>query len=185
MIKYIQAIIREFISLKYKFISNYPDTYVGLRLRKKYWNKKLRNSGYNLQVRSGAGIGHPNLVDIGNNFILGNNSLITANSSKGIFIGNDVGVARNVLMHSANHNFNDINIPIMEQSINAPKIEYNNKIYSIIIEDNVWIGSQSVILPGSFIRKGTVISSGSIVSGEFPENSILMGNPARVIKSRI
>ena len=73
----------------------------------------------------------------------------------------------------------------MKQPIISPKINYNNSIYSVVIEDNVWIGSQSVILPGSFIGEGTVVSSGSIVSGNFPKNSVLMGNPARVIKSRI
>ena len=54
----------------------------------------------------------------------------------------------------------------------------------VTIENDVWIGSQSVILPGSYIKKGCIISSGSIVSGEFPEYSVIMGNPARVIKSR-
>ena len=184
MIKYLRVLINEISSIKYKFITNYPDTYLGLKLRKDYWRKKLKKSGENIQIRHGSGIGHPNLVEVGNNFILGNNSLVTANSSNGIFIGNDVGIARNVLIHSANHSFGNINIPIMKQEILSPKLSYNNRYYSIIIEDNVWIGSQSVILPGTFIKSGCVVSSGSIVSGEFPEYSIIMGNPARVIKSR-
>lgn len=184
MIKYIKALINELSSIKYKFISNYPDTYLGLKLRKGYWVKKLRKSGTNIQIRHGAGIGHPNLVEVGDNFILGNNSLITANSSEGIMIGNDVGIARNVLIHSANHSFSDTDMPIMKQKIFSPKLSYNNKYYSVIIENDVWIGSQSVILPGTFIKTGCVVSSGSIVSGEFPEYSIIMGNPARVIKSR-
>ena len=73
----------------------------------------------------------------------------------------------------------------MQQEIIAPQIKYKGSIYSVVIEDDVWIGSQSVILPGSFLKKGSVVSSGSIVSGEFSEYSIIMGNPARVIKSRI
>ena len=185
MTKIIKAIIKEFKSLFYIIITSYPDTYIGFKLRHKYWTNKLRNSGKNLQFRKNSGIGYPNLIDVGNNFILGNDSLITANSSYGIFIGHNVSIARNVLIHSANHSFDEINLPIMQQKIISPKLKYNNKFYSVIIKDNVWIGSQSVLLPGTIIENGCVISSGSIVSGNFPENSIIMGNPARVIKSRV
>ena len=185
MTKILKAIIEEFKALFYMIISSYPDTYIGLKLRQIYWTNRLRNSGKNLQFRKGSGIGYPDLIDVGDNFILGNSSLITANSSYGIFIGNNVAIARNVLIHSANHSFDEINIPIMQQKIISPKLEYNNKSYSVIIKDNVWIGSQSVILPGAIIESGWLVSSGSIVAGNFPENSVIMGNPARVIKSRI
>ena len=185
MTKILKAIKQEIKSLIYIILTTYPDTYIGMKLRHIYWTNRLRSSGKNLQFRKGSGIGYPNLIDVGDNFILGNSSLITANSSYGMFIGNNVGIARNVLIHSANHSFDEINIPIMQQKIISPKLEYNNKFYSVIIKDNVWIGSQSVILPGTVIESGCVISSGSIVSGNFPENSLIMGNPARVIKSRI
>jgi len=185
MTKILKAIKQEIKSLIYIILTTYPDTYIGMKLRHIYWTNRLRSSGKNLQFRKGSGIGYPNLIDVGDNFILGNSSLITANSSYGMFIGNNVGIARNVLIHSANHSFDEINIPIMQQKIISPKLEYNNKFYSVIIKDNVWIGSQSVLLPGTVIESGCVISSGSIVSGNFPENSLIMGNPARVIKSRI
>ncbi|MBL08813.1 MAG: hypothetical protein CML96_07160 [Rhodobiaceae bacterium] len=185
MTKILKAIKQEIKSLIYIILTTYPDTYIGMKLRHIYWTNRLRSSGKNLQFRKGSGIGYPNLIDVGDNFILGNSSLITANSSYGIFVGNNVSIARNVLIHSANHSFDEINIPIMKQKIISPKLEYNNKFYSVIIKDNVWIGSQSVLLPGTVIESGCVISSGSIVSGNFPENSLIMGNPARVIKSRI
>ncbi len=185
MTKILKAIKQEIKSLIYIILTTYPDTYIGMKLRHIYWTNRLRSSGKNLQFRKGSGIGYPNLIDVGDNFILGNSSLITANSSYGIFVGNNVSIARNVLIHSANHSFDEINIPIMQQKIISPKLEYNNKFYSVIIKDNVWIGSQSVLLPGTVIESGCVISSGSIVSGNFPENSLIMGNPARVIKSRI
>jgi len=185
MTKILKAIKQEIKSLIYIILTTYPDTYIGMKLRHIYWTNRLRSSGKNLQFRKGSGIGYPNLIDVGDNFILGNSSLITANSSYGIFVGNNVSIARNVLIHSANHSFDEINIPIMQQKIISPKLEYNNKFYSVIIKDNVWIGSQSVLLPGTVIESGCVISSGSVVSGNFPENSVIMGNPARVIKSRI
>ncbi len=184
IIKLIKLIIKEISSFYYILINSYPDTVIGLKLRHYYWKKKLYKSGKNIQIRKGAGIGHPHKIEVGDNFILGNNSLITANSSYGIYIGNDVGIARNVLIHSANHSFSDTSKPVMKQEIVAPLIKYQEKNYSIVIEDDVWIGSQSVVLPGSIIKKGCIISSGSIVSGVFSEYSVIMGNPARVIKSR-
>ena len=52
----------------------------------------------------------------------------------------------------------------------------------ILIGDNVWIGSNSVILPGVKIGSNVVIGAGSIVTRSIPDNSIAFGNPCRVIK---
>jgi acetyltransferase-like isoleucine patch superfamily enzyme len=56
---------------------------------------------------------------------------------------------------------------------------------SVIIEDNVWIGGGSIILPGVTIGSGAVIGAGSIVIKSVPPFSVAVGNPARVIKARI
>lgn len=53
----------------------------------------------------------------------------------------------------------------------------------IIIEDNVWIGINCIILPGTIIREGTVVGAGSVVRGELQAHSIYAGNPAKLIKS--
>lgn len=52
----------------------------------------------------------------------------------------------------------------------------------ITIEDNVWIGFDSVVLPGTFIGRGSIIGSKTIVSGYIPEYSVVVGNPAKIIK---
>lgn len=52
----------------------------------------------------------------------------------------------------------------------------------VSIEDNVWIGFDSVILPGTFIGRGSIIGSKTIVSGHIPEYSVVVGNPAKIIK---
>ena len=52
----------------------------------------------------------------------------------------------------------------------------------VIIEDGVWIGLNSVILPGVVIGRGSVISAGSVVRKSVPPNSLVGGNPAQVIK---
>jgi len=52
---------------------------------------------------------------------------------------------------------------------------------SVIIEDDVRIGANSVILAGVRIGKGAVIAAGSVVSLDVPENHLVVGNPARII----
>lgn len=53
----------------------------------------------------------------------------------------------------------------------------------VIISDNVWIGFDAVVLPGTTIGRGSVIGCKSVVSGEIPEYSVVAGNPGRVIRT--
>jgi acetyltransferase-like isoleucine patch superfamily enzyme len=52
----------------------------------------------------------------------------------------------------------------------------------IIIGDNVWIGLNSIILKGSKIGNNSIVTAGSVVKGEIPENVIVQGNPAKIVK---
>ena len=52
----------------------------------------------------------------------------------------------------------------------------------IVIEDNVWIGGAAVLLPGVTIGRNAVVGAGAIVSRDVPANTVVAGNPARVIR---
>jgi len=52
---------------------------------------------------------------------------------------------------------------------------------AIIIGNNVWIGLNSIILKGTIIGDNSIVGAGSVVKGNFPENSIIKGNPAVII----
>jgi galactoside O-acetyltransferase len=54
----------------------------------------------------------------------------------------------------------------------------------IVIEENVWIATRVTILDGVCIGKGSVISAGSVVSGDIPPWSVAHGNPAKVVFTR-
>jgi acetyltransferase-like isoleucine patch superfamily enzyme len=53
----------------------------------------------------------------------------------------------------------------------------------VVIEDNVWIGANSIILPGVIIGNGAVIAAGSVVINDIPPMCLAGGNPAVVIKN--
>ncbi len=92
-----------------------------------------------------------------------------------ITIGNGVRIAPHVVIFAGGHNFADTEIPIFKQGVTkAP----------IIIEDDVWIGSQVMICEGVRIGHGSVIGAGSVVTKDIPPWSVAVGVPARVKRTR-
>ncbi|MBC8770466.1 acyltransferase [Arenibacter sp. BSSL-BM3] len=53
----------------------------------------------------------------------------------------------------------------------------------IIIEDNVWIGMNSLVLKGVCIGKNSIVAAHSVVTKNVPENVLVGGNPAKIIKT--
>ena len=88
-------------------------------------------------------------------------------------IGNDVSLAQHVTVTGLNHNFSDVSDIINHQGVSTN---------CVIIDDDVWIGANSVILPGISIGKHSVVAAGSVVTRPVPSYSVCAGNPARIIK---
>lgn len=114
--------------------------------------------------------------------IIGENSYI--NSGTVIYTGNGVTLGKGVLISAnctlapTNHEYRSKEKTILAQGFIPSK-------GGIIIEDDVWIGSNTVILDGSIIRKGVVVGAGSLVRGELKEYGVYAGNPLKLIKKRI
>ena len=112
------------------------------------------------------GVGY---VNIGNSSRIGlRNTLIGP-----IQIGNQVILAQNVVLSGLNHNYEDIELPIRAQGV---------KTLPIIVEDECWIGANSIITAGVHIGKHSIVAGGSVVTKSVPPYSIVGGNPARLIK---
>lgn len=60
---------------------------------------------------------------------------------------------------------------------------YPKKIAPVIIEDNCWIGANAILLPGVTIGRCSVVGAGSVVTKDVPPYSVVVGSPARVIKT--
>lgn len=111
---------------------------------------------------------------VGNNSAIGKRSEIALNGGK-IVIGSSVRIASCVFITNANHEFADKAVSIMDQGIITK---------DVIIEDDVWIGHGSIILPGIHIGKGAIVAAGSVVTKNVAAATIVGGNPARLIKER-
>jgi acetyltransferase-like isoleucine patch superfamily enzyme len=90
-----------------------------------------------------------------------------------VCIGNNVNIAQNVVISGLNHNYENISETIIQQGVTTQPV---------IIEDDVWIGANSVVLSGIHIHKHCVIGAGSIVTKNIPDYCVAVGNPAKIIK---
>lgn len=104
---------------------------------------------------------------VGNNFH--NYGFVDTNHINLLSIGNNVVIASGakIEMHDAS----------------SMSIVGYSKIGKVTIGDNVFIGANSIILPGITIGSNVVIGAGSVVVKDIPDNSVAVGNPCRVIKS--
>jgi len=165
-------------------ITYFPKSFIGNFLRKKYWESYLVSKDFKL-IERGVEIFSTIKSKYGKNLVIGYNTILSCEDGLGIFIGDNVGIAAYCYFRTSNHKIDNVNIPILQQGHDFKILSFEGSNYSIIIEDDVWIGAHSIILSGSHVGQGSVISAGSVVSSRIPPYSIVAGNPARVIKSRL
>ena len=110
---------------------------------------------------------------------LGHGAGIGKNSSipTGVSIGERSMIGIDVLMFTNEHRHDDITIPMGLQG--------RTEVKPIVIEDDVWIGSRSLIMKGVTIGHGAIIAAGSVVTKDVPPYEIWGGNPAHFLKSRL
>ncbi len=112
---------------------------------------------------------------IGSNTFIGKHVSIDITLPSLVKIGDNVGLAANVTIlthrrdlhdYSKSKGYNDY--PFIQQPV--------------VIHDNAQIGCGSIILPGVSIGRATIVAAGSVVTKSAPDNCLIAGNPARVIK---
>jgi acetyltransferase-like isoleucine patch superfamily enzyme len=141
-----------------------------------------------------------NGIKLGNNVSIGKYTTIECSGSlksigKGLIVGDNVGMGTHgffgcaggieigsntifgnyVSLHSENHNYMNINIPIRLQGVSRK---------GIVIGNDCWIGAKVTILDAAHIGDGCIVAAGAVVRGEIPPYSVVGGVPAKIIKSR-
>lgn len=91
-----------------------------------------------------------------------------------VTIGSHVNLAQGITVTALNHNFEDAGLRIDEQGVSTK---------AVTIGDDVWIGTNAVILPGVTIGRHVVVAAGAVVTKDVPDHSLVAGVPAKVVKS--
>jgi maltose O-acetyltransferase len=90
-------------------------------------------------------------------------------------IGDFVMIASGAALLDRQHIFSRHDIPMMKQGKIRKKV---------VIEDDVWIGQNTIIMPGIKIGKGAIVGAGAVVTKDVPPYAIVGGVPAKIIKFR-
>ena len=112
-------------------------------------------------------------INIGENVGIG--PYASLGGAGGLVIGDECIIGPYLSCHPENHHFEDIDISIRQQGVTRK---------GIVIGSNCWIGAKVTILDGVTVGNGCVIAAGAVVTKSFPQNSVIGGVPARLIKSR-
>lgn len=119
----------------------------------------------------GAMILPPAQLDFGNQISLGKHVFINhsfmASAAGGITIDENVQIAPQVSIVTVNHDLKDKMII---------------KCAPVHIKKNAWIGANVTILPGVTVGENSVVGAASVVTKDVPDNVVVVGNPARVLK---
>jgi len=176
MYRIIYLIFEELYEIAETLLSYIPGR-IGVLIRRVFYKIYLGKSGKKFASQIRCRIHSPGNVFFGDNSGINVGTIIAANKDPlgKISFGSNVLIGHGCFFHSGNHIFSDLEKPIKEQGY---------KFSPIIIEDNVWIGAKSIILSGVVIEKGSIVAAGSVVTKSVPQNVIVGGNPAKVIRVR-
>lgn len=130
----------------------------------------FKKVGNKTVIKRGVYFGNGKEIVIGNNSQLGENCRVPNN----IIIGNNVMMGFECVFFGVKHRISLTNKPFIDQGY--------EKVKPIIVEDNVWIGARTIVLPGIKIKKNCIIGAGSVLTKNTESNYIYGGVPAIKIK---
>jgi acetyltransferase-like isoleucine patch superfamily enzyme len=152
------------------FIRNIPIGLSGGTLRRAYYARRFASSGKNIYIGTGVFIYGASNMKVGSNVEITENTIIQA--SGGLTIGDNVLFGPGCFIWTVNHDYRVDNIALQKKYEARPTI----------IENNVWIGANSKIVPGVKIGNRSVVAMGSVVTKEVPPQCVVAGNPAKIVK---
>jgi maltose O-acetyltransferase len=127
------------------------------------------------QIGQNSVIESPFYCSYGRNIHMGDH--VYLNFSCTIFDNNEVHIGHHVMIGPV------VQIYTAAHPVQAePRIQGWEVAKTIVIEDNVWLGGGAILLPGVRVGRNAVVGAGAVVSRSVPANTVVVGNPARVIR---
>ena len=163
-----------YLCIYYGFARHLPSRrFGGKELRRWCCKHIFKHCGENVNIERGAHFGTGVDISLDDFACLGIDCKVPSN----LTMGREVMMGPSCVILERNHKFDRTDIPMGRQG--------NTERMPVVIEDDVWIGCQVLIMPGRTIKKGSIIAGGCVLCKDFPEYSIVGGNPSRLIRSRI
>jgi len=153
------------------FLESTKSKLITLHLQSKY-TRKAKKIGKCVKFNGVCIIAHVENIEIGNNVHIGDNAYISGEG--GLYIGDNTHISRNLVLYTDSHNYNGNLLPY----------DNSNILKNVIIEKNVWIGTNVTILPGSHIKEGAIIGAGTVIVGIVEKLAIYGAAQGKVIKYR-
>lgn len=144
---------------------------------RKLCKSKFKHFDDTAEFRPGAYAFTCSNISIGRRVVIRPNTVLHGGPSTGsteLVIEDDVLLGGGIHIYSGYHNFEDPNIPIIEQGFGKPE--------AVILKKGCWIGANAIILKGVTIGEHAVVGAGSIVTKSVPPLVVVAGNPAKVIR---
>ncbi len=149
-----------------------PGYFISNKLRGWFIGLYLKEHGEKFILNREVIIESPHKIEIGNNVKI--NARCWISGGGGLTIENNVLIGPCVIIHTANHKFEDTSTNIdLQGHIKKP----------VLIKNNSWIGASAIILPGVTIGENSIIGAGSVVTKDTESFSVYAGNPAKKIRS--
>lgn len=143
------------------------------RIRRSLVKKIILKCGKEVVVKNRCYFGNGNRLTVGDYSQLGQNARISGK----VTIGDYVMMGPDIVIMAVTHDISDLSKPMIDPS--NPTIEKE-----VSIGNNVWIGTRAIVMPGVSIGNNCIVGSGAVVTKSFPDNSIIAGVPAKIIKER-
>ncbi len=144
------------------------------RSRGRFYSRLMKRAGENLIIGGRIVLSAPGEVSIGDNVFINTGCIL--HGEGGLSIGDDTKIGPYTTIWTSNHNFERTDVPFRTQG---------DRYAPVTIGRDVWIGAGVVVVAGVQIGDGSVIGAGSVVTKDIAPYSVAVGNPARVIRSRL
>tara|TARA_R110001632_G_scaffold232191_2_gene372413 strand:- start:6466 stop:7011 length:546 start_codon:yes stop_codon:yes gene_type:complete len=146
---------------------------------RKLCTKKFAHFGIGAEIRPYSYVINCSKISIGDNVVIRPGSMLFADvrePNKGrIFIEDGVLIGSGVHIYVSNHKFGMPDTPVIEQGHFAAA--------DTTLKKGSWIGANSILLPGITVGINSIVGAGSIVTKNVPDNTVVAGNPAKIIKT--
>lgn len=142
-----------------------------------YYMRKFKKCGADLRFHPKNSTFAYSKISIGNRVFINSRAYFSAPNGN-IVIGDDVLIGADVFLAAGHHSYDKVGLTINDQG-------YEGTEENIILENDVWIASRTIVLGNVTIHEGTIVGAGSMVLHDLPPYCLCVGNPkCQAIKYR-